>query len=91
MTILEAMYYGIPCIVPPIGGPLELIDNGVQGFLIDQRYLDIIVEKITLIATDKTLYQELSTAALRKAKEFSIQNMIDGSVNTINENESFWL
>ena len=83
MTILEAMYYGIPCIVPPVGGPVELIDNGVQGFLIDQRYLDIIVEKINLIATDKVLYQSFSNAALRKAKTFSVENMIEGSLATL--------
>jgi glycosyltransferase involved in cell wall biosynthesis len=83
MTILEAMHYGIPCIVPPIGGPVELIDNGVQGFLIDQRNLDIVIEKINLIATDKILYQSFSDAALQKAQTFSVENMIEGCISTI--------
>jgi L-malate glycosyltransferase len=83
MTILEAMYYGIPCIVPPVGGPVELIDNGVQGFLIDQRHLDIVIEKINLIATDKALYQSFSDAAQRKAKTFSVENMIEKSLATL--------
>lgn len=85
MTILEAMYYGIPCIVPPVGGPVELIDNGVQGFLIDQRNLDIIIEKINLLATDKILYQSFSEAALKKAKTFSLENMIKGCLVAIEE------
>jgi glycosyltransferase involved in cell wall biosynthesis len=81
MTILEAMYYGIPCIVPPVGGPVELIDDGKEGFLIDQRNLNEITEKISLIATDSALYQNLSTAALRKAKYFSVENMISGCLD----------
>lgn len=35
MTILEAMAFQIPAIVPNVGGPLELVDNGINGFTID--------------------------------------------------------
>lgn len=85
MTILEAMHYGIPCIVPPVGGPIELIDNGVQGFQIDQRNLDTIVEKINLIATNASFYNTLSTNAILKSKQFSIQNMTNGAISSIVE------
>jgi glycosyltransferase involved in cell wall biosynthesis len=83
MTILEAMYYGIPCIVPPVGGPVELIENGKEGFLIDQRNLDTVAEKITLIATDKVLYQQLANAAVIKANDFSLENMVEGCLGLI--------
>jgi glycosyltransferase involved in cell wall biosynthesis len=83
MTILEAMYYGIPCIVPPVGGPVELIENGKEGFLIDQRNLDTVAEKITLIATDKILYQQLANAAVIKANDFSLENMVEGCLGLI--------
>lgn len=83
MTILEAMHYGIPCIVPPVGGPIELIDNGVQGYQIDQRNIDEVEEKIKLIATDKVLYTSLSAKAILKSKQFSIQNMTDGAIHSI--------
>lgn len=83
MTILEAMHYGIPCIVPPVGGPIELIDDGVQGYLIDQRNLNEVEEKIQLIATDTKLYTSLSENAVLKSKQFSIQNMTNGAVDAI--------
>lgn len=35
MTILEAMVYGIPAIVPNVGGPTELITNGYNGYCTD--------------------------------------------------------
>lgn len=83
MTILEAMHYGIPCIVPPVGGPIELIDDGVQGYQIDQRNIDEVEEKIKLIATDNALYAALSKQAFLKSKQFSIQNMVNGAINSI--------
>ena len=35
MTILEAMAYGVPSIAPNIGGPIELIEDGYNGFCVD--------------------------------------------------------
>lgn len=85
MTILEAMYYGTPCIVPPVGGPIELVDDGVEGFLVDQRNLEAVIKKIELIATDKVLYDQLSSNALKKAAYFTIENMNEGVINLINK------
>lgn len=35
MTILEAMPYGIPSIVPNVGGPLELVTDDYNGYCVD--------------------------------------------------------
>lgn len=88
MTILEAMHYGIPCIVPPVGGPIELIDDGVQGYQVDQRKIEVVEEKIRMIATDKLLYASLSEQAFLKSQLFSIQNMTAGVIDSINETNS---
>jgi glycosyltransferase involved in cell wall biosynthesis len=37
MSVLEAMAYGLPVIVPNIGGFKEIIDDGIQGHHIDGR------------------------------------------------------
>ena len=37
MGILEAMSYGIPVIAPKCGGLPEIIDNGIEGYLIEGR------------------------------------------------------
>src|SRR5690606_20745125 len=34
LTIIEAMAYGIPVIVPPVGGPTEIVRDGIEGYLI---------------------------------------------------------
>lgn len=46
MTILEAMAYGIPAIVPNVGGPVELIKNGFNGYTIDVSNINIIISTI---------------------------------------------
>lgn len=37
MSILEGMAFGLPAIVPPVGGPLELIQHGINGYTMDAR------------------------------------------------------
>lgn len=83
MTILEAMHYGIPCIVPPVGGPIELIENGVEGYLTDQRELEKVKQQIEQLATDDELYENMAKAAKEKSKLFSVENMKKGAIETI--------
>ena len=71
MTILEAMNYGIPCIVPPLGGPVEIVDNNVNGYCIDSYEIDKISKIIIQLSEDKELLLSLSFKALEKAKAFS--------------------
>ncbi len=76
MTLLEAMYYGLPCIAPPVGGPAEIIRDGEEGFLIDQREKNKIVTAIRRLSVDKVMYQEMSQKAQKKALCFSEQQLI---------------
>jgi glycosyltransferase involved in cell wall biosynthesis len=71
LTILEAMAFGIPVIAPPVGGPIELVDDGVTGYLIDSREIDQVVDKIKELSNDPELCLKLSKAAREKAKLFS--------------------
>lgn len=71
MTVLEAMYCGRPVIVPPVGGVVELVDDGVEGYRIDSRNLDEVIRKIENITTNYAIYKRLSLAAYKKANSFS--------------------
>ncbi len=76
MTLLEAMYYGLPCIAPPVGGPAEIIKDGEEGFLIDQRDKNKIITAIRRLSVDKEMYEEMSIKAQKKAHSFSEQQLI---------------
>lgn len=71
LTLLEAMAFGIPVIAPPIGGPVELVEDGVDGFLIDCRDGSALYQQVLQLADDESLCLRLSAAARNKAARFS--------------------
>lgn len=71
MTILEAMYYQKPVIVPTVGGVIELVEDGEQGYRINSTDVDAIGEKLQLLYADEDLYTKLSVQAYQKAQQFT--------------------
>lgn len=68
LVVEEALYFGLPVIVSDRCGASELIDNGVNGFIIpytDKTYIKEVIMKI-----DADIYAEL----LKDVKKFSINN-----------------
>lgn len=84
LTILEAMSFGIPVIAPPVGGPTELVDDGITGYLVDSRETEKVVKKILEIASNPNLCQQLSKAARKKAKLFSPEQFEKNILTAIN-------
>ncbi|RWU17773.1 hypothetical protein DM813_24105 [Pseudomonas alkylphenolica] len=74
LTILEAMSFGIPTIVPPVGGPIELVCDGVEGYQIDALNHELLVRTVVRLSKDSQLCQALSERARAKASEFSTAN-----------------
>lgn len=83
LTILEAMVYGIPSIAPNVGGPIELVDNGINGYTVNPHEITSITNKITLLMEDEKLYQQFSEAALRKSTHFCEETMTQTIENYI--------
>ena len=83
MTLLEGMEYGIPVIAPPVGGCTEFVESGVNGFQLDQRSIDEIVEALNKLHLDKKLYQEMSKNAKQSTKRFSVQQMNEAICNIV--------
>lgn len=71
LTLLEAMAYGIPVIGPPVGGPLELVVDGLEGFLLDARNVDLLADRVERLLQDEALCAAMSAAARRRAEQFS--------------------
>jgi L-malate glycosyltransferase len=71
MTALEAMVYGKPSIVPPVGGITELIEEGVQGYRISSYDMERIVTAIDGLKSNATKYQSFSQNALERSKAFT--------------------
>ena len=76
LTILEAMAYGIPAIVPNIGGPAELIVNGVNGYTVNPHDLQDIRSKMDELLNIEYRYRKFSEAARIRAKQFKETDLI---------------
>lgn len=76
MTILEAMSHGLPIIAPRVGGIPEIIDDGVEGFLIEGRNPRDFAEKCLKLHRDRELWSKMSVAARNKVHtDFSCERM----------------
>jgi glycosyltransferase involved in cell wall biosynthesis len=71
MTALEAMNYGKPVIVPPVGGITELVENGVSGFWVDARDVEELTHKISWLSSNEVAYKKMSQACYARAEWFS--------------------
>lgn len=71
LTIIEAMAFGIPVIVPPVGGPSEIVQDGVEGYCISSYDTDIITQKIINLSENHDLCNTLSTNAKHRCDDFS--------------------
>lgn len=61
MTILEAKAYGIKVIAPPVGGPAEIVNVPEDGFLVDSRNEDELIQKLNLLKEDIEKSESFST------------------------------
>jgi len=77
MSVLEAMSYGIPIIAPNVGGLTEIIENGIQGFLVEGRDAEDFAEKCIALYKNESLRRQMGLAAREKImKKFSLENMV---------------
>ena len=76
MVINEAMANGLPVVTTNrcIAG-LELIDNGVNGFIIDVDDISELTNKIVRILEDETLLIAMSKNNLNKIKTNTVENI----------------
>ena len=63
MVLLEAMYYGLPVLTTYHGGSSTLIQDGKNGFILDQMNSDLWAKKISSILADPLLLSETARQA----------------------------
>lgn len=75
-TIVEAMGYGIPVVAKNVGGPTEIIQNSVDGFLYDSETeaADIVVR----LLKDSECYMKISgNAKINSFDKFSLYEYVN--------------
>ncbi len=77
MSVLEAMAYGVPPIVPRVGGLEEIVTDGVDGYLVDSGNPRAFAEKCLSLYNNETLRRNMACAAREKiVRQFSVERMV---------------
>jgi sucrose synthase len=70
LTVLEAMITGLPMFATEFGGPREIIQNGVNGFLINPTHpeetAEIILDFLSKCDQNPNYWQEISQQAVER-------------------------
>jgi glycosyltransferase involved in cell wall biosynthesis len=69
LVITEAMALGIPVVAANAGGPVEIITDGVDGFLVDPHDSAAVAGRVSALFADHALYQRIGAAGRRTALE----------------------
>lgn len=84
-AILEAMSYKLPIISTNIGALPEVIEEGVNGFLIEPGNVKTLTEKIEILAKNKKLREKMGKNNYEKMKnEYSVDHLVKKLTNVYN-------
>lgn len=83
LVVNEAMSYGLPVITTNrcVAG-LELIDNGINGYIVEINDIQAIEAAIRHVFIQNS-NQEMSNKAIEKIRSYSIENMVKAHMNII--------
>ncbi len=66
MAVVEAMYYGLPCVVSNTGGMPESVESEKTGFVVEVEDIKAMAEKIVTLARNEPLRKSMGEAARRR-------------------------
>lgn len=77
-VVLEAMACGLPVVSTNIGGPTELITDGVNGLLAPVDSPDLMAKAIQELILNPNLAQQIRTSALAKLRaDYNLESIVD--------------
>jgi glycosyltransferase involved in cell wall biosynthesis len=76
VSALEAMAMNVPCILTDVGGCSDIVDDGLNGFLVPPENAAAIAEKLAFIALHRDILIGMGKAARKKVEsQFGIERM----------------
>lgn len=81
LVLIEAMASGLPVVTLNGGGNADLMENGKNGFIIEEQNPELFADKILEIWGNQSLYRRMSSYAQEYAKRFDIKEYVDNLLN----------
>ena len=69
LTLIEAAASGLPIVATEDGGPLDIIENCGNGYLIDPLDKELIAETLLAVLNDKTKWQQMAENGIAGVNE----------------------
>ncbi len=79
-SVMDAMAAGLPCVCCKSGGIPELIDDRIDGLLVEKQNPGLLAETILDLYDDEEYRKEIAFKALKKSPEFSIKKTIEKNI-----------
>ena len=83
--VVEAICLGLPVVATKIGNLDEIIDDGINGFLVEPDNREQFLDAIKKIESDNGLKHTISRNAVAKAQSFSIENTVNNLCTVLNK------
>lgn len=80
LVILEAMSLGKIVVSTRCGGPEDIIEDKINGFLTGFDYKEIATKINFILENFESIKQKIGQAAVERAKDFKIDNQVEGYV-----------
>ena len=78
LVLCEAMNFGVPCIAFDVDvGPREIIQDGKNGFLIENRNVNLMIERLDELLYNISLRRFLGSNSYNVAKNYYSENIIN--------------
>jgi glycosyltransferase involved in cell wall biosynthesis len=85
LVLLEAMQHSLPIVSTFEGAISEIVDDGINGFLVPQKDAKSLAEKLEILISNPQLRQQMGKAGRRKYEnEFTIEKFENWMVVILN-------
>lgn len=83
---LEAMRAGKPVVASPWGGPADVVDDGVTGYLVNPLQIGVLAERIGRLLRDRALAARMGAAGRQRVQRlFGLEAQLDAVENLYSE------
>ena len=85
LSVIEAMSYGLPCVVSDVRGNRDLVHDGKGGYVCSTKNPKEFALKIKQIASDKHLWLKFSKYNKMQYKQYDIEKVIEQMTKIFNQ------